>query len=336
MKNAMYLLAGILALQVLFFAFLTTRDAGLQSHAGIERLIEWDRSEMDGLRIGDAEGESIELKRSGDSWLTAADFPVDSARLEALLNQIEMLEHGIAVAHTTESAKRLKVAEDDYERVVEILEEGKVVQKFYVGTGAGARRTHVRRAGEKSIHTVALDTFGLFTGTEFWQDKTVFDIPVEQVKSLKAGDLFVEKIPAPAESGSDEKVDDVEVSSSWIVPTLAENETFDSGKFQLHLNELLQLRFNRAFKGELKDWVRSEIPVSEVRLGLKEGERVYRFYAPKEDDALAKAENLSIYTVSGSGRDELVYVLSIRVKGIREGLSRASLVRAIESAEAQR
>ena len=325
MKKAIYPLAGLLALQALFLAFLTNRDARLASHAGIERLLDLNRSEIDGLRIRDAAGESIALKRSGDDWYTAAeDFPVNSARLESLIHELETLEHGLSVSDTVESAKQLKVSEDDYERVIEILQDGNVLHKFYVGTGAGARRTHVRKAGESSIHTVSLTAFNLFTGAAYWQDKTVFDIAIEEVRSVKTGDLLVEQ-----------DTDASETAPAWTLPGLAENETFDADAFQLNLNELLQLRFNRAFKGKLKDWVQSEIPVSEFRLGLEEGERIYRFYEPKADNAEAKRENFLVYTVSGSGRDELVYALRVRVNRIREGLSRANLVKTTESAEAQ-
>ena len=336
MKKAIYLLAGLLALQALFLAFLTTRDARLASHAGIERLLDLNRSEIDGLRIRDAAGESIELKRSDDDWYTAAeDFPVNSARLESLIHQLETLEHGLSVSDTVESAKQLKVSEDDYERVIEILQDGNVLHKFYVGTGAGARRTHVRKAGESSIHTVSLTAFNLFTGAAYWQDKTVFDIAIEEVRSVKTGDLLVEQEAAFAASGSPEDADAAEATPAWRLPGLGEKETFDADAFQLNLNELLQLRFNRAFKGKLKDWVQSEIPVSEFRLGLEGGERIYRFYEPKADNAEAKRENFLVYTVSGSGRDELVYALRVRFNRIREGLSRANLVKTTESAEAQ-
>ena len=71
-----YLLIGLLALQALVTYFVISGSDEIQGHAGIQKLLEFNSEQVDGIRIEDNDGNLAELKREGDAWVTAEDFPV--------------------------------------------------------------------------------------------------------------------------------------------------------------------------------------------------------------------------------------------------------------------
>ena len=111
-----YLLGGLLVLQALVAYFVLSGGGELQGHSGIQKLLEFNREQVDGIRIEDNEGNLAELKREDDAWLTADDFPIDANRVDRLLDRLDELEHGLAVASSSGAAKRFEVSKDSYQR----------------------------------------------------------------------------------------------------------------------------------------------------------------------------------------------------------------------------
>ena len=151
-----YLLIGLLALQALVAYFVISGGDELQGHAGIQKLLEFNSEQVDGIRIEDNDGNLAELKSEGATWLTAEDFPVNVDRIDRLLERLDGLEHGLAVASSPSSAKRFEVSGDRFQRHLKLLNDGKPVAEFYLGTGAGARRNHVRLADQDKIYAVTV------------------------------------------------------------------------------------------------------------------------------------------------------------------------------------
>ena len=181
MMKKNYLLSILLVLQVLVVYFVISSGDELQGHAGIQKLLDFNRELIDGIRIEDNNGNLVELKSEGDAWLTAEDFPVNVDRIDRLLERLDGLEHGLAVASSPSSAKRFEVSGDRFQRHLKLLSDGKPVAEFYLGTGAGARRNHVRLADQDKVYAVTIGSYDLPFEIADWQDKDLLQIEVSEI-----------------------------------------------------------------------------------------------------------------------------------------------------------
>ncbi|MGJ8639272.1 MAG: DUF4340 domain-containing protein [Opitutaceae bacterium] len=310
--NKNYLLGGLLAIQAVAGYVILTGGGDLQKHSGIQKLVEIDRDALDGIRIEDSEGNVAELKIVDDSWVTADDFPADSDRVDRLLDRLVELEHGLAIASSSSSAKRFEVSEDAFQRRVELLDGDKTLGSIYLGTGAGARRSHVRLADESSIYTATIGTFELPAEISEWQDKTVLNLDFDSVHSVEFEGLKLSRVQSEEdESESDEEANSD--ASEWAVESLADEEIFDYDGFESALRSLTSLRINEVSSSSLEGLDLK----GELTVGYADTSRIYKFYKSEENDA---------YTLSVSDYEELFEIASFTGDRIVENLSKQELV----------
>ncbi len=272
-KNS--LLAVLLLVQALIAFFVLTGDRELQDHAGIRKLLEFNPKQINGIRIEDNEGNVAELKRVGDTWLTAQDFPADVNRVDRLLSSLNEMEHGLAVANTVSAAERFEVSETNFQRHLKLSDNGKVITEFYLGSGAGARRSHVHLANQEAIYAVTIGSYDLPATINEWQDKDLLQIEMNQIETLKTGDLIIRK----NKQVSSETVDEENVRMpEWILEGLSAGETFKVDDFEAQLRNLATLRYDRAFSGSVKD-----LPIAaEFTIDYKNSKRNYWFTKLKQ------------------------------------------------------
>lgn len=280
MKKKITVLGGLLVLQAFLILAISFRSEGLQSHQGMQALLDFNREQVDRILVADGEQRS-ELKRSGDSWTTAEGFPVEADRVDRLLDRLKELQHGLAVAQTEASLKRFKLSDDEFERRVELYADGKEVASLTLGSGAGARRSHVRAGDGKEIYAVALGSYDLPADIAQWQDKTLLQLEADQVEAVRIGDLTVRKevvAAEPAEAAEGEEVSsEAEPETTWVAEGLTEEQSFDADNFERELNRLLTLRYTRAASDAgLPEAIE---PVNTITLELAGGEtRSYEVY----------------------------------------------------------
>lgn len=275
-----YLLIGLLALQALVAYFVISGSDELQGHAGIQKLLEFNSEQVDGIRIEDNDGNLAELKSEGDTWLTAEDFPVNVDRIDRLLERLDGLEHGLAVASSPSSAKRFEVSGDRFQRHLKLLNDGKPVAEFYLGTGAGARRNHVRLADQDKIYAVTIGSYDLPAEIADWQDKDLLQIEVSEIQSIDLEGLTIRR--AERSENEDERQDtelDMD-STKWVADGLADDETFKVDEFETQLRNLATLRFDRAFMGSFEE----QVIKAKIVVSYGDQDRTYEFIETNEGD----------------------------------------------------
>ncbi|MDQ8209413.1 DUF4340 domain-containing protein [Coraliomargarita sp. SDUM461003] len=293
MKKKITILGGLLVLQAFLILAISFRSEGLQSHQGMQALLDFNREQVDRILVADGEQRS-ELKRSGDSWTTAEGFPVEADRVDRLLDRLKELQHGLAVAQTEASLKRFKLSDDEFERRVELYADGKEVASLTLGSGAGARRSHVRAGDGKEIYAVALGSYDLPADIAQWQDKTLLQLEADQVAAVRIGDLTVRKEAVTAEPAGayegEEASSEVEPETTWVAEGLTESESFELDNFESDLDRLLSMRYTRAYPAEeAADLVDGKDAMNHIHLQLRDGkqpqgisERTYQVYKAKE------------------------------------------------------
>jgi hypothetical protein len=94
------------------------------------------------------------------------------------LDKIVALRAPWPIATSGSSASRFEVAEDNYQRHVELLDgDDDVLAEFFLGTSPGYQRVHARVADSSDIFSVELSNFELSANLDSWMDKSLLASP---------------------------------------------------------------------------------------------------------------------------------------------------------------
>ena len=254
-------LAGLLALQaaVLIVVFWPG-----SSGPGIEQLFPGlQEVNVTGVTITDSEGRSIRLARSpfGCVLPDAGDYPCQQNKLPQFLNRIVPITTVSLVTETKASHARLKVADDDFERFIELeLADGKR-HRFFLGTSSRGRSAHARLEGQDQVYLApGFSASDASVQAAAWVDPVYFSVPQDQVVALTLengnGQLLLQK-----EESGDWKLDGVELERS-----------LDQVKAQAMVNAAASLRMLRPLGKEESEAYGLGDPAAVLTFRTKEGE----------------------------------------------------------------
>lgn len=213
------ILAVVLVVQLLIAGLLLWRPwSATASSAGGPLIPGFAVSEVTELTVSDGDGNRVVMARTGDEWVLSesGDYPVDGARVDPLLQKIEGLETNRLVTQTDSSHGRLKVANNDFNRLVEIKLQDGASHKLYLGSPAGGTSTHVRANDGAEVYlTNDLNSWDVNAQASNWIDTLYFTVPETETVALtlenQNGVFEFEK-----------------EGENWTMAGLAEDETFDS------------------------------------------------------------------------------------------------------------
>jgi len=170
-----------------------------------------------GLTITGSDGQSIRLAKNNGAWVLpeAEDYPVVADKVPTFLDKITGLKTERLVTQTSASHRRLKVAEDSYERLIEFEMNDGTVHRLYLGSSAGYSAIHVRAEGQDQVYLASgLSALDAGVAATDWVDTAYLSIPRDQIVTLtlenKNGLFEFEK------SGD-----------TWTMKGLAEGETLN-------------------------------------------------------------------------------------------------------------
>jgi hypothetical protein len=219
MNRLNQILVVLLVLQLVVAAIiLVPRPAPAGEGESLYPDVEADR--IVGLTITDAQGETLQLAKHEGTWVLpgADDYPVPADKVPPVLAKLAALQAERLVTETPGSHNRLRVADDEFERLVEFELEDGSRYRLYVGTSPSYSVTHVRAEGQDEVYLtseLALQDVGAAAST--WVDRTYLDLPSDQIVALTVenqnGTLDLRNI---GEAG-------------WMLTDQAEDETLDQG-----------------------------------------------------------------------------------------------------------
>ena len=214
-------LAGILAHQIVVAAIVfwprpaaTAGGGSLFAGLAADKIIKFT--------ISDATGQ-VQLAKGQSGWVLpqADDYACQASKVQSLLDKLVALKADRLVTQTSASHKRLKVADQDFERSVEFELADGTRHKLYLGTSAGYQATHVRVQGKDDVYLAAgLAASEAPAQASGWVDPLYLSVPQDQVTALtlenKNGRFEMEK----NESGA------------WTLQGLAAGETANVSNIQ--------------------------------------------------------------------------------------------------------
>ena len=312
MKTIITILAAVAVIQVALAVWAFSGKTSLNDQAASSSLLAFEKSKVDRLIISDGD-ESVELSKKGGKWLTAGDFPTESGKVDSMLTKLGELKFGLPVATSESALSRFKVADKDFERHLQIKSSDDTVAEIYVGSGAGARKSHVRNGAQDAVYTAAIGSYYIPTSLDDCQDKGIFVLNSDDAKKLELAGMTLEKSKA-SESGDDKTME-------WKATTLEAGKTLNQQALKDAVSPLVNMRFSKVLGKESKPDYGLENAELDLKLTYDGGERSYRF---------GKIKDSEDYALKVSDRPEYFQVSSFTAKNIIEKLDKAKWLKDVE------
>lgn len=219
--------------------------------------------EVTGLTISDGDGNRLVMAKTDENWVLPelGDYPVDSTKVEPLLQKVEELETNRLVTQTDSSHRRLKVAGDDFNRLVEIELQDGTRHKLYLGSPAGGTSAHVRADDRAEVYlTNNLNSWDVSAQASGWIDTLYFTVPQTATVALtlenQNGVFEFEK-----------------EGENWTMAGLAEDETFNPSSVTSLLSQAGSVRMTEPIGQEAESSFGLDQPQATVTLKTEEGDQ---------------------------------------------------------------
>ena len=194
-------------------------------------LLTLDSRSVETLRIIGPGEKSVLLekaRKSGEWALPEFDgFPANSQAVVQLIDRLTNTELGMQVSKQADSFDRMKVADNNFERKVEIGKTSEMKTIFF-GSAPALRQAHARLSGEKIVYAVKFAPGDIDLKASDWIKKDLLVVDENKIQAIMVGNIRIQRTenvdavgqegskPAwklfvnnkPAESQDNEKVDE--------------------------------------------------------------------------------------------------------------------------------
>ena len=269
MSKTIRILAILAVVQVVVAGVLFMSGNKLADATPRSQLFALDNASPDKLVIKTKEETITLLKGDGDeaSWTTADDFPANQGKVNGLLDKLKTLKTSFPVATSSGAHQRFKLTDDEFERHLTLEQGGKTLGSLYLGSGAGAGRTHVRYGDDPAVYSVNIGIYDVPGELGEWLDKSVLQLKAEDLKTVTLGELTLEK-----------------ADKAWAADKLPDAKVLNQQAVDEGLSPLLSLRFDTLLGKESKPEYGLDKPELTLKLEHKEGSREYQLGKLKESE----------------------------------------------------
>ena len=157
-------------------------------------LLTLDGNSVETLRIIGPGEKSVLLekaKKSGEWGLPEFDgFPANSQAVAQLIDRLTNTELGMQVSKQADSFDRMKVADNNFERKVEIGKASEMKTIFF-GSAPALRQAHARLSGEKIVYAVKFAPGDIDLKASDWIKKDLLVVDENKIQTVMAGNIKI-------------------------------------------------------------------------------------------------------------------------------------------------
>jgi len=234
MSRTNRILAVVLVVQIVLIAVaFWPRPASV---AGGESLLAGlEAEQIAQLTISDETGDQVKLAKEMGNWVLpeADDYPCTENTVPEFLDKIVALKANRLVTQTPASHKRLKVADDAFERRIELELADGAIHSLYLGTSPSYGVSHVRVVGRDEVYLASLSASDAGVNASNWVDTLYFSVTQDQIVALT-----LEKANGRFEFEKDE-------AGTWTMKDLAADETLNENNVKSLVSRASSLRMLR-------------------------------------------------------------------------------------------
>ncbi|QWF72317.1 DUF4340 domain-containing protein [Methylomonas paludis] len=191
MKKMQTWLVGSLVLQLLLAALIYWQQNS-QQQAAPQALLAFNPEQLDKIVLSDA-GHSVTLNKTAAGWIIPElkQLPADNSKLTGLLSKLQALQSGWPLATTAVSHQRFEVADDKYQRRLQLIHGQNPVAELLLGTSPGFKKSYLRRPGDDNVYAGNLSSFEVPVSNAEWLDKSL--LAAGDAETIKGPDFVLEK-----------------------------------------------------------------------------------------------------------------------------------------------
>jgi hypothetical protein len=304
MSRTNQILAAVLAIQIVLVAVVFWPNPA--SVAGGESLLAGlEAEQITQLTISDGTGSQIKLANELGSWVLpeADDYPCTANKVPEFLEKIVALKTNRLVTQTPASHKRLKVADDAFERRIELELADGTTHRLYLGSSPSYGASHVRADGQDEVYLASLLASDAGAFASNWIDTLYFSVTQDQIVALT-----LENNNGRFEFEKDD-------AGTWMMKGLAADETLNENNVTGLASRVASLRMLRPLgKTERDDYGLKE-PNAVVTVETRDGEGNTKAYTIRVG---AKSDEDNSYVMISSESPYYVRVSEYTVKDFVE------------------
>ncbi|MEM7800796.1 MAG: DUF4340 domain-containing protein [Chloroflexota bacterium] len=185
MTRLQQILIGALAVQIALAALVFWPRSDVVA-SGEPLLTDFDPANVAQLSFEDGTGELVQFVREGDGWILGdSGFPAISGSIVSLLDNLVLVESDRLVTQTESSHRRLKVAEDDFQRLVKATMADGSTRTLLVGNAPDAQSAYVRIPNQAETFITSMITLrDLNLAKSGWINPIYFTLPQEEIEGV--------------------------------------------------------------------------------------------------------------------------------------------------------
>ncbi len=159
-------------------------------------LLTLDGNSVETLRIIGPGEKSVlleKVEKSGEWGLPEFDgFPANSQAVAQLIDRLTNTELGMQVSKQADSFDRMKVADNNFERKVEIGKASEMKTIFF-GSAPALRQAHARLSGEKIVYAVKFAPGDIDLKASDWIKKDLLVVDENKIRAVMAGKIRIQR-----------------------------------------------------------------------------------------------------------------------------------------------
>ena len=225
------ILAAALVVQLVLILLITTLRAPAAAAPAKPLFDGVKATDIQHITVQDTNGAKIEVAQKNGAWVLSAndDFPANDTKVSSFVDKLLKVQSGHLIARTASSYERLKVADGNYARRVDIqLSDGKS-HTLLIGSTAGGNSVYARADGAAEVwSTEAMNSTDASVAAVDWITSTLFTVQSDQVSGVSIANA----------KGTFEFS---KVNDAWVMKGLSTGENFDQTKFTDMLSRVTTL-----------------------------------------------------------------------------------------------
>jgi hypothetical protein len=234
MNRTNLFLTVILIVQAILIAIIALPKGSNAQTDGGALLANYDPNSVESITISDSTGKQIQVVKTNNGWVlaNADNYPAQATRVDTILSALAGLNTSRLVSDNRANQRRLGVADDQYERKVEVV-QGSQTYIVYIGTSGGANATHTRLDGQDQVYLNRdISPASFSTELTTWSQTEYIRVDKEKVVSMTITNA----------NGTFEfnKVDE-----TWQMVGLASGETFNEQNFTTLLDKVVAFNLRK-------------------------------------------------------------------------------------------
>ena len=147
---------------------------------------------------------SLTRNREGPDWILQdlGGFPANPQAVMQLIDRLTNTELGVKVSKQLESFDRMKVADNNFERKIEVGKSNDI-RTIYFGSTPALRQAHARLNGEETVYAVKFAPGDIDLNASDWIKKDILVVSTSDIESIKVGNIKIQRMQMPYKRGCD-------------------------------------------------------------------------------------------------------------------------------------